>query len=347
MSPSLPTYGAPEPSTRVLGSSSPTGLTSESDEDLWSDSGESEVADPSDGADGNGDGYFIPNQTMSRSRTRSRRTSSVSMSSGSVRAPRPCRLSAPVPVPNLTKKSRARRVPTAPVFIVQGGVQKNMRMYRCTVDGCYKCFARGEHLKRHVRSIHTNEKREYLVPFGFVVAILTLLQRTSVLSRDVGRISVGTTTSGSTCAYIRVKPSLTTTEPIILSTLHFTTFCFTSIHAPVYSFPFVLTFFRPTTSSLRWSPVRTIFTFSCLSFTMVRTCQRSLLSRAMNAESVKHCRRMRAQATGANAGCATGKRSARELQSHIHSMTPRFPMYSNALQKEDRPCVAENLITFS
>jgi uncharacterized Zn-finger protein len=66
-------------------------------------------------------------------------------------------------VPNLTKKSRGRRVPTTPVIIVQGGVQKNMRMYRCTVDGCYKCFARGEHLKRHVRSIHTNEKREFFL----------------------------------------------------------------------------------------------------------------------------------------------------------------------------------------
>jgi len=64
----------------------------------------------------------------------------------------------PVPVPNLTKKSRGRRVPTAPVYMVQGGVQKNMRMYKCTVDGCNKCFARGEHLKRHLRSIHTNEK---------------------------------------------------------------------------------------------------------------------------------------------------------------------------------------------
>ncbi|KAI9432076.1 hypothetical protein H4582DRAFT_1821576 [Lactarius indigo] len=97
---------------------------------------------------------------MSLPRTRSRRTSSVSVSScsGSVRAARSCRLGAPVPVPNLTKKSRGRRVPTAPVFIVQGGVQKNMRMYRCAVEGCYKCFARGEHLKRHVRSIHTNEK---------------------------------------------------------------------------------------------------------------------------------------------------------------------------------------------
>jgi hypothetical protein len=162
MSPSPPAFGAPVPFPRLLGSSSPPGLTGESDEDLGSESGDSEAAYPSDGAEGEDDGDFMPNRMMSRSRTRSRRTSSVSVSSGSgsVRAPRPCRLSAPVPVPNLTKKSRGRRVPTAPVMIVQGGVQKNMRMYRCTVDGCYKCFARGEHLKRHVRSIHTNEKRE-------------------------------------------------------------------------------------------------------------------------------------------------------------------------------------------
>ena len=172
MSPSPPAFGAPVPFPRLLGSSSPPGLTGESDEDLGSESGESEAADPSDGADGDDDGDFMPNHAMSHSRTRSRRTSSVSVSSGSgsVRAPRPCRLSAPVPVPNLTKKSRGRRVPTAPVVIVQGGVQKNMRMYRCTVDGCYKCFARGEHLKRHVRSIHTNEKREcFPLFFGLLV----------------------------------------------------------------------------------------------------------------------------------------------------------------------------------
>ena len=167
MSPSPPAF-APVSFPRVPGSSSPPGLTGESDEDLGSESGESEseAAYPSEGVDGDDDGDFMPNRAMSRSRTRSRRTSSVSESSGSgsVRVPRPCRLSAPVPVPNLTKKSRGRRVPTAPVIIVQGGVQKDMRMYRCTVEGCYKCFARGEHLKRHVRSIHTNEKRECFPP---------------------------------------------------------------------------------------------------------------------------------------------------------------------------------------
>jgi hypothetical protein len=212
MSPSPPAFGAPVPFPRVLGSSSPPGLTGESDEDLGSESGDSEAAYPSDGAEGDDDGEFMPNGMMSRSRTRSRRTSSVSVSSGSgsARAVRPCRLSAPVPVPNLTKKSRGRRVPTAPVIIVQGGVQKNMRMYRCTVDGCYKCFARGEHLKRHVRSIHTNEKREScFLPFFGLLVILTFLfypsQRINVPSRDAGRISVVTTILGSTCAYTRVK----------------------------------------------------------------------------------------------------------------------------------------------
>lgn len=32
------------------------------------------------------------------------------------------------------------------------------RSYVCRVNGCGKCFQRGEHLKRHMRSIHTNEK---------------------------------------------------------------------------------------------------------------------------------------------------------------------------------------------
>ena len=207
--PPVPAFGAPGSSPPVSGSSSPPGLTSESDEDLWSESGESEVADPSDGEDGDEDTDFVQSRSISHSRTRLQRTSSASVGSGNGSVRASARMDAPVPVPNLTKKSRGRRVPTAPVFMVQGGVQKNMRMYRCTVDGCYKCFARGEHLKRHVRSIHTNEKREYFTFFfGFEVRdvdLVFLLQRTSVLSRDAGRILVVTKILGSTCAYTGIK----------------------------------------------------------------------------------------------------------------------------------------------
>ncbi|KAG6849188.1 hypothetical protein H0H93_010606 [Arthromyces matolae] len=82
----------------------------------------------------------------------------------------------PIPVPNLTKKSRGRRVPTMEDFgneedapaptpgkgrkKTSGSLAKSMRTYTCDVDGCGKLFARGEHLKRHIRSIHTYEKRK-------------------------------------------------------------------------------------------------------------------------------------------------------------------------------------------
>lgn len=86
----------------------------------------------------------------------------------------------PVPVPNLTKKSRGRRVPTKvvadnpnpPVAITTAAVvnpppttsvsSEGTRLYVCQVEGCGKCFHRGEHLKRHIRSIHTYEKRTFL-----------------------------------------------------------------------------------------------------------------------------------------------------------------------------------------
>lgn len=68
----------------------------------------------------------------------------------------------PVPVPNLIKKSRGRRVPTeADADELGGGPSSKTRMFRCDVLGCGKCFLRGEHLKRHIRSIHTHEKRPY------------------------------------------------------------------------------------------------------------------------------------------------------------------------------------------
>jgi hypothetical protein len=44
------------------------------------------------------------------------------------------------------------------------------RAYVCRVNGCGKCFQRGEHLKRHIRSIHTNEKRQFDLLF-LVIAV--------------------------------------------------------------------------------------------------------------------------------------------------------------------------------
>ncbi|KAG6840899.1 hypothetical protein C0991_003360 [Blastosporella zonata] len=70
------------------------------------------------------------------------------------------RANLPVPVPNLTKKSRGRRVPTKlagdPSSV--NSPKDATRMYVCKVESCGKCFHRGEHLKRHIRSIHTHEK---------------------------------------------------------------------------------------------------------------------------------------------------------------------------------------------
>ncbi|KAH0836384.1 hypothetical protein J3R83DRAFT_7962 [Lanmaoa asiatica] len=69
----------------------------------------------------------------------------------------------PVPIPNLTKKSRGRKVPTSngePIYAAsRDKTKKGVRTYTCNADGCGKCFVRGEHLKRHIRSIHTDEKR--------------------------------------------------------------------------------------------------------------------------------------------------------------------------------------------
>ena len=77
------------------------------------------------------------------------------------RGPR-IRTAPPVPVPNLTKKSRGRRVPTTGDPAAEGENEegKKGRVYVCKVQECGKCFSRGEHLKRHIRSIHTHEKRK-------------------------------------------------------------------------------------------------------------------------------------------------------------------------------------------
>ncbi|KAI8981322.1 hypothetical protein BD414DRAFT_516237 [Trametes punicea] len=123
--------------------------SSAEDDEFHVSSGESERDDPDDDDDD-----YVQRSPRTRRRQLSTSSTSPSTSAGSFSMAR--RLAPPVPVPNLTKKSRGRRVPTAAQVGTQGGAQK--RMYMCKVPGCGKCFARGEHLKRHVRSIHTNEK---------------------------------------------------------------------------------------------------------------------------------------------------------------------------------------------
>lgn len=56
----------------------------------------------------------------------------------------------------ITKRSRGRRVPNNPEELNNLG--KSGKVYTCEVPGCGKCFKRSEHLKRHVRSIHTDDK---------------------------------------------------------------------------------------------------------------------------------------------------------------------------------------------
>ena len=84
----------------------------------------------------------------------------------------------PIPIPHLIKKSRGRKVPYVAKEVasqndnnssssskrIREGEQWK-RMFICEVPGCGKCFVRGEHLKRHVRSIHTHDKRTFCLHF--------------------------------------------------------------------------------------------------------------------------------------------------------------------------------------
>ncbi|KDQ26888.1 hypothetical protein PLEOSDRAFT_1089905 [Pleurotus ostreatus PC15] len=112
---------------------------------------------------------------------------------GKTRRKRISNIPLPIPVPNLTKKSRGRKVPSFPADLassygydasaesspsgyasregiskrgtrgrraptVVGGPSLEERPFVCEVSECNKRFVRGEHLKRHVRSIHTLDK---------------------------------------------------------------------------------------------------------------------------------------------------------------------------------------------
>ena len=128
----------------------------------YSPSGESEVEDANDHSYG---------KPSNRKKNRSARVSQAAhpylipaaKSKGNKR--RGTKLEIPVPVPGLTKNSRGRNVPKKTEVVFEDG----SRPFWCPVDGCNKLFSRGEHLKRHVSSIHTNDKRETL-PSRFLVS---------------------------------------------------------------------------------------------------------------------------------------------------------------------------------
>lgn len=90
------------------------------------DSGESEREEDADDAD---DDEYTPD-TKENSRGAPRRRSSLRQSTAnssrsfSPVEPQKPRLAPPVPVPNLTKKSRGRRVPTNAVVVSQNGIEK-------------------------------------------------------------------------------------------------------------------------------------------------------------------------------------------------------------------------------
>lgn len=129
----------------------PSYRTSTADSD-YSPSGESEVEDASYG------------QPSNRKKIRSSRVSQAahpySQPAATVRGNkrRGTRLATPVPIPGLTKNSRGRTVPKKRETVVRDP----SRPFWCAVEDCDKLFSRGEHLRRHVVSIHTKDKRETL-----------------------------------------------------------------------------------------------------------------------------------------------------------------------------------------
>jgi hypothetical protein len=63
--------------------------------------------------------------------------------------------------------TRGRRGREAPTVIGDGVVDDSKRNFVCPEPGCGKGFLRVEHLRRHVRSIHTGEKRIFSSDFAY------------------------------------------------------------------------------------------------------------------------------------------------------------------------------------
>jgi len=127
----------------------------------YSPSGESEVEDTND------HGWGEP---TNRKKTRSARVSHVAhptlnlvgMAKSNKR--RGTKLEIPIPTPGLTKNSRGRCVPRK----AEGVFEDGSRPFWCPVKNCDKMFNRGEHLKRHVLSIHTQNTREAILSCSHV-----------------------------------------------------------------------------------------------------------------------------------------------------------------------------------
>ena len=152
--PSIPTGGR-----RRNKAASYRASTADSD---YSPSGESEVEDANDHSFG---------EPSNKKKTRSTRVSHIAhpypkpegKAKGNRR--RGTKLDIPVPVPGLTKNSRGRCVPKK----AEGVFEDGSRPFWCPVEDCDKLFNRGEHLKRHILSIHTRYTRKTLsFPFLFL-----------------------------------------------------------------------------------------------------------------------------------------------------------------------------------
>jgi hypothetical protein len=69
-------------------------------------------------------------------------------------------------------KSSCRRKVTKPRSKRAGSVCSevmDIKSFRCEYDQCEKVFKRSEHLKRHIRSIHTKEKRKFITGLFFFI----------------------------------------------------------------------------------------------------------------------------------------------------------------------------------
>lgn len=120
----------------------------------YSPSGESEVEDNND------HDYGLP---LNRKKNRYARVSSAAHpylkpAKAKGKKNRGTTLEIPIPVPGLTRNSRGRGVPQKKKgeVILKNGT----RAFWCSVENCNKLFRRGEHLKRHITSIHTYDRRE-------------------------------------------------------------------------------------------------------------------------------------------------------------------------------------------